>query len=285
MSVESDTGLNTTRRSYRVQFPGGNGFTLAGIIDRPEQESEVSARIVFSHCFTCNKDLKAIVRISRSLSEQGISVLRYDMTGLGGSDGDFSQTNFSTNLLDLEAAIDFAEQELGSVTGLIGHSFGGAATLALVGQRALLHRATDQIPPAVVTLAAPSDTQHLAELLIKMNPDIQESGSGMVSIGGRQWRITREMVDDFRRHNLPDLISQIRSPTLLLHSPDDRTVSYDHALRIMSLIQGAPQQAFNPSLISLNGSDHLLTDDSKTIHWLASSSAAFFKRFGVEKSR
>ena len=274
-----DNPAHVERQSYRVEFMGGLGYSLAGIIDRPVHDNDLRATAVFSHCFTCNKDLKAIVRISRALSTQGIAVLRFDMTGLGGSDGDFSQTNFSTNLQDLRAAIQFAKNEWGHVTGLIGHSFGGAATLAITAENSLNSDGTDADPRVAVTLAAPSDTQHLADLMDKMNSEIERTGSGVVHIGGRPWRITREMLADFRLHDLPKLISSISKPTLLFHSPTDETVSYDHALRILGLIQIAGTTPHPPSLISLLGSDHLISKESKSIDWIASTTAAFLKRF------
>ncbi len=196
------------RRSYRVKFPGGTQTAgranqLAGIVDRPAELPDAPVA-VFSHCFTCNKDLKAIVRISRALAASGIAVLRYDMTGLGGSQGDFSQTNFSTNLADLNAAIRFAEKELGSVAALIGHSFGGAVSLAAASSS---HAGIS----AIVSLAAPSDTQHLATLLMRLNPTIQRHGVGDVEIGGRRWRIAEQMLDDFRWHDLTGMIPTLRA--------------------------------------------------------------------------
>ena len=95
--------LEMVRRSQRVSFPGGLGFELAGIVDVPNDAPQ--ATVVFTHCFTCNKDLKAIVRISRGLAEAGYLVLRYDLTGLGGSQGDFSRTHFSSNRDDLLPAL------------------------------------------------------------------------------------------------------------------------------------------------------------------------------------
>lgn len=92
--------MGFTRVSSRVRIPGGNGAALAGILDAVQGHPDAPL-VLFSHCFTCNKDLKAIVRISRRLADLGLAVLRYDMTGLGGSEGDFSETNFSTNLADL----------------------------------------------------------------------------------------------------------------------------------------------------------------------------------------
>lgn len=270
------------RKSYRVKFAGGAGFDLAGIIDRPDvQEDSIDTGslpvAVFSHCFTCNKDLKAIVRISRGLAEQGIAVLRFDMTGLGGSEGDFSHTNFTTNAADLRAAIQFAGTELGPVTTLIGHSFGGAVSLFIAGQPAA------ELPgaqlAAVVALAAPSDTKHLAELLVAKNAEIQSTGAGDVSIGGREWTIRRQMLDDFRQHDLPAVIPKIAIPTMLMHSPTDKTVSFDHAIRIMGLIQNSLEEAPAISLVSLQGADHLLANQPSDIDFVTATAAAFIRRY------
>ena len=262
-----------TRRSFRVSFEGGSGHPLAGIVDQHAGDGSHPVA-VFSHCFTCNKDLKAIVRISRALREMGITVLRYDMTGLGGSGGDFSQTNFSTQLEDLRAAIEFAKSELGEVTALIGHSFGGAASLAAASTFA------SKDIKALVTLAAPSDTQHLATLLGRMSPEIEDQGIGKVSIGGLEWTIRRQMLDDFRSHQLPELIPHISAATMLVHSPSDQTVGYDHALRIMGLMQSSAQNA-PCSLLTLDGADHLLAENPADLVFVAESIAAFVRRFSI----
>lgn len=276
------------RRSYRVRFPAGgdhSGIELAGIIDRPDQLDGYPVA-VFCHCFTCNKDLKAIVRLSRALADLGIGVLRFDMTGLGGSGGDFSQTNFSTNVADVRSAVSFAQSEMGVVTALLGHSFGGAAALGVAGmidcgpeRVGSPEGVSDFSPSAVVTLAAPSDTEHLAWLLAAMNPDIEIRGFGSVNIGGRDWVIRREMLEDFRRHDLPAAISRIQSPTLLFHSPKDETVGFEHALRIMGLIHASPSPAGPVSMVSLDSADHLLSNRQEDIDFVASATAAFLRRY------
>ena len=258
------------RHSYRVQIPGGHSGLLAGIIDRPKDKPDAPVAI-FSHCFTCNKDLKAIVRISRALSESGIAVLRFDMSGLGGSDGEFSETNFSTNVADLNAAVEFANDELGSVQALIGHSFGGAASMAVAG-----NPKRPRSLSALVTLGSPSDTQHLADLMVRMNPTIEKVGSGIVSIGGLDWTITDAMLADFRSHQLPERIANIEASTLVVHSRADETLSYDHALRIMSLIQNGTHST-PVSVLTLGTADHLLTDP-RDLQYVSSSMAAFLQR-------
>jgi len=284
--------ISYVRRSYRVEFEGGSEYRLVGIVDRPslnetgdanESLPEGVPTVVFSHCFTCSKDLKAITRISRRLAESGVAVLRFDMTGLGGSGGDFSRTSFSTNLADLSAAIAFASRTLGPVGGLIGHSFGGAASLGVAA--GMPHstgiRLSDPMRSrlaAVVTIAAPSDTQHLATLMETMNPAIAADGIGDVSIGGRNWTIRREMTADFRSHRLADSLNQIRCPVLAFHSPVDQTVSFDHALRIASLIHDSDGMPLC-SVMALPGADHLFVNEPQDANFVAETAAAFLRRY------
>ena len=278
--------------SYRVKFAGGvDGINLVGIVDRPKEWAapaggKTGPVAFFSHCFTCSKDLKATVRISRALAKTGVAVLRYDMTGLGGSEGDFSQSNFTTNLGDLAAAIVFADSELGPVTSLIGHSFGGVAALVTAAKSA---DGSSSLPLSslafVATLAAPSDTQHLATLLSRMNPEIDSLGEVTVSIGGITWMIREQMLEDFRGHDVTGVIPSITCPVLLMHSPVDETVSIDHALRLMSLIQtdrSAAVPTITPvSLVSLPDADHLLVKNSNDLHFVSKLLSAWCHRFPV----
>ncbi len=263
------------RRSYRVQFVGGSGHRLAGIVDLAANHAELKQGavsppvVLFSHCFTCNKDLKAIVRISRQLADQGISVLRYDMTGLGNSEGAFPATNFDTNVADLLAAAEFAKTELGHPSVLMGHSLGGAASLAAAAQWPQ-HLAALR---GVATLAAPSDTRHLAELLVRMDGRVESEGQGEVSIGGRSWETTSQLIANLRSYDLPQKIAQLQLPLLLFHSPIDETVAFDHAIRIMSWVSAPPA-----SLVVLPGADHLLMSKPADILFVAETLAAWVKR-------
>ena len=276
-------------KSYRVKFPSGNGnHTLAGIIDRPVLDLAGAAFpvAVISHCFTCNKDFKATVRISRALASSGVGVLRFDMTGLGGSEGDFSQSNFSTNLADLAAAIRYADKELGPVGALIGHSFGGVASLITAAKA---HESDDELPlfdlGCVATLAAPSDTLHLAKLLAKLAPSIETDGVGTVTIGGISWEVTRQMLDDFRSHNVADQLPEIHCPVLIMHSPSDQTVTYDHAIRLVSLVgqgrRNATAEIPPVSLLTLHGADHLLVKNPSDLEFVSGVLSAWCHRFAM----
>ncbi|HLQ02499.1 MAG TPA: alpha/beta hydrolase, partial [Burkholderiales bacterium] len=73
------------RQTQPVSFPGASGATLAARLDAPAERPLAYA--LFAHCFTCSKDTKAATTISAALAERGIAVLRFDFTGLGGSEG------------------------------------------------------------------------------------------------------------------------------------------------------------------------------------------------------
>jgi putative redox protein len=135
----------------RVRFAGSTGATLAGLLDRPLDEPRAWA--VFAHCFTCSKDAKAAYRVGRTLAERGIAMLRFDVTGLGESEGDFTATDFRTNVEDVVAAAEFLGRTRTAPALLVGHSLGGAACLAAAPRLAAVR--------LVATIATPSDTASL----------------------------------------------------------------------------------------------------------------------------
>ena len=90
-------------KTEKYSFAGSHGVDLAARIDLPD-DGVPAAFALFAHCFTCSKDLKAVVNIDGALTDQGIGVLRFDFTGLGESEGDFADTGFVSNVEDLVAA-------------------------------------------------------------------------------------------------------------------------------------------------------------------------------------
>jgi alpha/beta superfamily hydrolase len=118
-------------RSEKIRFPGALGEDLAARLDLPD--GEVKAYALFAHCFTCTKDIFAASRIAEGLNSNGIAVLRFDFTGLGASEGEFANTNFTSNVGDLVAAANYMRENLAAPRIIIGHSLGGAAVLAAAG--------------------------------------------------------------------------------------------------------------------------------------------------------
>ncbi|EHR51295.1 putative redox protein, regulator of disulfide bond formation [Saccharomonospora marina XMU15] len=252
--------------SERLEFTGATGAPLAARLELPG--SRPRAYALFAHCFTCGKDAVAATRISRSLTEFGIAVLRFDFTGLGGSGGDFANTDFSSNIEDVVRAADHLRATRAAPTLLIGHSLGGAAVLAAAGQ----------VPEvkAVATIAAPADPAHVVELLGPVSEEIQRRGEAEVSLAGRSFRIRRGFLDDIACQPQAERIAGLGAALLVLHSPADDIVGVDNARRIF-------EAARHPkSFVAVDGADHLLTR-SDDADYVASLLAAWASRYVFER--
>jgi len=253
----------------RLFFRSATGQRLAARLDSPD-DREPSAYALFAHCFTCNKNYKAMAQISRAMADAGIAVLRFDFTGLGESEGDFADTNFSSNVADLSAAAEFLESEFESPKILIGHSLGGAAVL----------QAAAGIPSsvAVVTVAAPSETSHLAQHLVRANPALDARGEAEISIAGRPFTIKKQLLDDLERTRMQATIRDLNRALLIIHSPQDQTVRINNAVEIF-------EAARHPkSFISLDGADHLLSNPRDSLY-VGSVIAAWADRYLEKRLR
>ncbi len=235
----------------KIYFQNQDGAMLAAQLDLPNNGKPV-AYALFAHCFTCSKNLKAISYISRSLVAEGIAILRFDFTGLGESEGDFSDTNFSSNKDDLISAAEFLGKEYEPPKILIGHSLGGAAVLL----------AAERIPStkAVAVINAPSEPTHLIIHLESKREEIEEKGEAEISIAGRTFKIKKQLLEDLEQNHMEGKIRNLRKPLLILHSPTDNVVGIDNATRIFI-------NAKHPkSFVSLDKADHLLSDQSDSLY-------------------
>lgn len=246
----------------KIDFPNKQGQTLSGRLELPAATPRTYA--LFAHCFTCSKDFIAANVISKTLAENGIGVLRFDFTGLGNSQGDFSNTNFSSNIEDLISACTYLAKEFGEPELLIGHSLGGAAVLKAAGQM--------QHIKAVATIAAPSDVHHLTRLFGDTIEAIEQNGEADVTLAGRSFTVKKQFLDDIKATNLLKGINTFGKALLVLHAPFDKIVSIDHAEKIF-------KAAKHPkSFITLDSADHLLSRRSDA-RYAAKVCAAWVDRY------
>jgi len=226
-----------------IRFPGSQGKQLAALLDAPTDAPRAYA--LFAHCFTCSKDSKAATYVAQALAVQGIATMRFDFIGLGASAGEFADSNFSSNVDDLLAAVDWLRAHRAAPQILIGHSLGGAAVLAAAGR----------VPEAraVATIGAPFDPAHVAHLVDSGRAEIEAKGEARVNIGGRPFLVRKQFLDDLAAQRPTETIGALRKALIVFHSPRDAIVGIDNAARIF-------MAAKHPkSFVSLDDADHLLS--------------------------
>lgn len=238
------------KKTEKVQFENRLGQKLDAVIEFPVNQKPTNYAI-FAHCFTCSKNFRAVREISTSLAAEGFAVLSFDFTGLGSSEGDFADTNFSTSVEDLLDAAEFMTSNYGAPNLIVGHSLGGSASI--------FAGSTIESINAVVTVGSPADPNHVRHLVASSENEIVSKGAAEVSIGGRPFMIKKQFLDDLVRHDLKETLAASEKAYLFMHSPQDLTVGIENAAEMY-------QAARHPkSFVSLDGADHLLTkhDDAR----------------------
>lgn len=249
-------------RSLPLSFSNGRGQQLSARLDLPDRPPRGYA--LLAHCFTCSKNLNATTQVSRALAAAGLAVLRFDFTGLGASEGELANSDFSGNVEDVVAAARFLEREHQAPQLLVGHSLGGAAVL----------RAAGSLPSvrAVATIGSPASPEHVTRLFTPARAELEARGRAEVELAGRRFTITKAFLDDLAEQPMQAAIASLRRALLVLHAPGDLTVGIDNATKIF-------QTAKHPkSFVSLDGADHLLTDPRDT-QFAGSMIAAWASRY------
>lgn len=254
--------------SQKVTFKNNRGQVLSGKLELPMIKKPYPFAI-FAHVFTGNKNLKAARHISRALNLEGIAVLRFDFTGLGESEGDFSNTNFSTNVDDIKAASQFLTDNFEAPTIIIGHSLGGAAALYAGAEM-------DSVK-AVATLGAPFQPEHVKHLIGDSVAEIEEKGAAIITVDNREFTIRKQFIEDLSRKDTLEIIEDFDKALLILHSPQDLVVEIENAAKIY-------HAAKHPkSFVTLNGANHMLNNKDDAFY-AGSVIGSWVQRY-VEKAK
>ncbi|MGI9337005.1 MAG: alpha/beta hydrolase family protein [Gammaproteobacteria bacterium] len=250
--------------SRRVSFAGSGGESLAAVIEQPD-EGEPRGYVLFAHCFTCTKDIFSARYVTAGLTARGFAVLRFDFTGQGASEGDFANTNFSSNVQDLLRAADYMRDNKMPPFLIAGHSLGGAAVLAAAGDIAEAK--------IVATIGAPAEPAHVRHLFTGALDEIETKGEAQVQIAGRPFKIKKQFLEDIEETRLARKIAALNKSLLIFHSPVDKTVGIDNAAKIYAAAKHPK------SFVSLDGADHLLSD-KKDATYISDILTAWSLRYG-----
>lgn len=248
--------------SINIRFKNAQGITLAAKLDLPVITPHYFA--IFSPCFTCTKETLATFRISQQLAKKGIAVLRLDFTGLGESEGDFGDSNFSTMISDIIAANDYLSRHYHPAKILLGHSMGGTASYAAASQ--LEH------VKAVVSIASPSTPSHVLHHFGDALENIRSGTDSVFYVAGKPYPIKPQFLADLAQHNLQIDLQELDKAILIFHGEQDKLVPIEHADKIYA----AARQP--KSIVSLDTADHVLSNRQDS-HYVADIVESWAQRY------
>ncbi|MDQ1362727.1 MAG: hypothetical protein QG652_587 [Pseudomonadota bacterium] len=242
--------MNYPVNSEKVAFTGSQDCLLDARLDLP-QNITPRAYLVLSHCFTCTKETLTTARVARGLAQYGYGVLRFDFTGLGGSEGEFADTNFSSMVADIGQAANYLQQHYQPPVALLGHSMGGTA--ALVASCELASCKT------VVTLASPSQPMHVLHHFGPVLSQLEAGQDACINVAGVQYPVKPQFITDVRNFNMPQIMAGYKKPLLAIRAETDALVMPDAADEIEALTQGPGR------VVQIPGADHLFSDRQATL--------------------
>lgn len=239
-------------KTIKCDFNNSRGYSLDARLDVPADIdiSEIENFIVFCHCFTCTKETITTFRLSRLLAENGFGVLRFDFTGLGNSEGEFSSSNFSTTRDDLKCAINFLDNNYQSPSFLMGHSLGGTTALSVAQDYEFIK--------GVVTVASPSEPEHVLHHFGHALTLLEQNIAASFEVARQHYDIEPGFVEDVRGVDMESRLSRLDKPVLVFNIENDALVKQADAQQICDWVSG------EATLINVVGANHLLSNRKAT---------------------
>lgn len=232
----------------------GRGETLSARIELPKNGNP-KAYGIFANCFTCEKEFFAPKRISRGLAARGIATVRFDFTGLGDSEGDFSDTNFTTNLQDMAAIAHKIKDDFGILPELLlGHSFGGAAAIGLAAELG------NDAVKTIATIGSPKDPRHVMRHFEEHQQIFERDGKIEINVAGRKYILKEQFANDVKSHDIEQKTRDFKGNLFVFHDTEDDMVKYQNAIDIYNRGGGTSH------LVTLDGAGHMLGNIKYTNH-------------------
>lgn len=239
-------------------FIESDGTRLHAKLDRPEG-AEKGPLCILIHGFTGHMEEDHIKAAQKAMNDAGVSVLRVEMYGHGGSDGEFKDHTLYKWVTNALAAVQYAKS-LDFVTDLYlsGHSQGGLLTMLVGGMcpddfKALLPLSPAWMIPEIAregnVLGTSFDPKHI--------PDMITSGS---------WELSGDYIRVAQTIHVEDEIERFEGPVLIIHGDADETVPFSYAEKAAKLYK-------NAELVPIHGDDHCFT---KHLNEMADAVRAFF---------
>jgi len=228
----------------QVRFKNLYGETLAGTLHLPDKSS--NRGIVLGHCFTCTRHTSILRRIAKDLSNAGFFVLRFDFSGNGQSQGEFTESNYSKQVTEMQTAADVIASHGAAWIGMAGHSMGGLISFLTTAQ--------NENVKAVCTVGSRITGMKVTGFLSRTQREILEkTGEVTFTSRGRFLKITDEFFTDADRFDLPHILQSFDKPLLMVHGDQDEIIPVREAYKAREMSNGGVR------LEVISGADHMFS--------------------------
>lgn len=208
-------------KETKISIVNKYGEKLIGLETLPLAEKKKYPTIVLVHGFGVTKEEAGkFDKLAQYLSIAGFLVYRFDFSGCGESEGDYSQTSLSKLKSDLSKILNFVQQQdkVDKLKiGILGQSFGTSVTIALESK--------------VKCLVMISSISHPKEIFFKLAGD-DYNPQGITSTKRSDGTVTKtgpQFWPDFANYDLLESVKRIHCPIFFIHGSEDAKVPFSEA--------------------------------------------------------
>ena len=227
-----------------IYFYNQQGEKIAGTFHLPKRFA--GCGVVFGHCFTCSRHTRIIRQICSELAEKDVLALRFDFSGNGQSEGEFSASNYSKQIAEMQTATGVISEKGVHRIGLAGHSMGAVI--------AVLTAARTKTVKAVCALAGRLSGLNATNFFSKKQlKELEDTGKVSFNSRGRSLQLSTKFFADAKQYNLPETIKSLKTPLMVVHGDADEIIPVQDAYL---------SKTYNPEfteLVVISGADHMFS--------------------------
>ncbi len=247
--------------SEKIHFYNSKKQKIAGRIYRDETPSGIG--VIYCHGLFSSKDGYKITRMASDIVESGFTLLVFDFSFAGESEGELSDISVIQEGDDLLNAVKFFLGYGIAKPHLVGSSMGGAVSLLYTSDH-------QENLSSLSLIATPINLEKLVQKIIGARDIDSLPDDGLTDIQGIM--IKNKFFKEQKQIDMRGAISRIDIPTLLIHGQLDAAVDVDNAILLHASLHAKKK------LVIIDDGEHTLTRDSdlkiireNIIEWMRSN--------------
>jgi len=247
----------------QIYFNNHLGEKLAGTLHVPGMPS--ARGIIIGHCFTCSRHTRVLQQMSRELEAAGFTVLRFDFSGNGQSEGAFIDSSLSKHIEEMKTAANYLIDNNGARwIGLAGHSLGGNIALLAASR-------IKNVQAVSILASRVSSSKAIHFLSRQQQTELAERGRVAFTSRGRSLELPKDFFTDADNYDMVKVIGSLKKPLLIIHGDKDEIIPVEEAVQAHKR---------NPAAITLAiiaGADHMFSREDHRLQ-VAERVVAWFGR-------